>query len=176
MRRKQDVAIIIFVILVSALFIAYCVPVISGVIVSFTDWNGMTSTYSFVGFSNYVKMFSDTRLKNAADVTIRYAVILLTFSIFFGYTIAHIIKSSHKGKSGILFISFFPYIVTPVIVCVLWNQLFINILPQIGKLLKLDFLKVNLLSNSSSAIWAVAFVDLWMLIPYAMLLTLSALG
>lgn len=164
-----------FIILLSVFAIVYFVPVICGIIVSFTDWNGMSSEFSFIGFENYVKMFSDSRFRNAVWITTQYALILLLFSILFGYVIARTIKESQKAKSAMLFIAFFPYVITPVIVCVLWNQLFINLIPIMGKALNIDILKTNLLANKSTAIWAVAFVDLWMLVPYAMLLILSSL-
>lgn len=176
MKRKTDMATIILIILLAVFFIIYFTPLISGVIISLTDWNGMSNGFKFVGFDNYIKMFSDVRFNKAAGVTARYALILLCFSIFMGYIIAKAIKIRKKKKATILFISFFPYVVTPIIVCVLWNQLFTNFIPLVGKSLNIDFFKTNLLAKGNSALWAVSFVDLWMLIPYSMLLILSALN
>lgn len=43
--------------LLSFILIYYCI--IRTVIVSFTDWNGMTDTMNFVGFKNYLKLLKD---------------------------------------------------------------------------------------------------------------------
>ena len=176
MRRKKDMAIVILIVLLAIFFIVYFTPLISGIIISLTDWNGMSKDFNFVGFDNYKKMFSDARFAKAAGVTGRYALILLCFSILFGYIIAKAIKSRRKKKAPMLLIAFFPYVVTPVVVCVLWNQLFTNLVPLIGENLNIDYLKINLLAKGNTALWAVSFVDLWMLIPYSMLLILSALN
>ena len=176
MRKKKDMAIVILIVLLAIFFIVYFTPLISGIIISLTDWNGMSKDFNFVGFDNYKKMFSDARFAKAAGVTGRYALILLCFSILFGYIIAKAIKSRRKKKAPMLLIAFFPYVVTPVVVCVLWNQLFTNLVPLIGENLNIDYLKINLLAKGNTALWAVSFVDLWMLIPYSMLLILSALN
>ena len=176
MKRKIDMAYVLFVVILAIFFIVFFTPLISGLIVSFTDWNGMAKSFEFVGIDNYVKMFSDSRFAKAAGVTIRYALILLVFSILIGYIVAKTIKNKHRTKAPMLFISFFPYVVTPIIVCVLWNQLFANLIPSVGQALNIDLLKTNLLAKSDTAIWAVSFVDLWMLIPYSMLLILSSLN
>ena len=65
---------------------------------------------------------------------------------------------------------------TPVIVCILWNQIFIGFVPELGKEFGIELMGTNLLSEKTTALYAVAFVDLWMLIPYAMLLFISALN
>lgn len=176
MRKKKDMAIVILIVLLAIFFIVYFTPLISGIIISLTDWNGMSKDFNFVGFDNYKKMFSDARFAKAAGVTGRYALILLCFSILFGYIIAKAIKSRRKKKAPMLLIAFFPYVVTPIVVCVLWNQLFTNLVPLIGENLNIDYLKINLLAKGNTALWAVSFVDLWMLIPYSMLLILSALN
>jgi raffinose/stachyose/melibiose transport system permease protein len=176
MRTKYDVAVVILVVLLAFFFIIYFTPLISGVIISLTDWNGMSKNFNFVGFDNYIKMFSDTRFTKAARVTGKYALVLLCFSILFGYIIAKAIKNRKHKKAPMLLLAFFPYVVTPIIVCVLWNQLFANLIPLLGKSLNIDFLKTNLLAKGNSALWVVSFVDLWMLIPYSMLLILSALN
>ena len=174
MKKKSAFIILLLIMIVFILF--YYIPVFWGFKISFTDWNGMNSNYSYVGLDNYSKMFKDPRFVNALWITLKYIIILLLFSISLGYVSAKAIISKKKGKSRILFVSFFPYVITPVVVCVLWNQLFSNFFPFVGELLNIDFLKINLLASGSTAIYAIAFVDLWMLIPYTMLLVLSGLN
>lgn len=173
---KKNHAFVILLVILIIFVLVYYIPVFWGLEISFTNWNGMNPNYSFIGIKNYTKMFQDPRLIGALGVTIRYICILLVLALSLGYITAKFVLKRIKRNSKILFISFFPYVITPVVVCVLWNQLFINFFPILGNLLNISALKANLLSNSKYAIYAVAFVDLWMLVPYTMLLTLSGLS
>ena len=71
MKQKRKGSIPIDILYLPALvlltvFVIY--PLISGVQISFTNWNGYSSKYKYVGLANYVKMFHDkmfyTALKN----------------------------------------------------------------------------------------------------------------
>lgn len=176
MKHKIQLSTLLLCAILSVFGVFFLFPIIYGVLFSFTDWNGLSKNFEFTGLDNYVKMFKDTRFLDSITVTLQYAVILLIFTLVFGYVSARAISNTKRLKSGIFFISFFPYIITPVVACILWNQLFIGLFPQIGDWIGVDFLKSSLLSNKNTALYAVAFVDLWMLIPYSTLLFLSALN
>lgn len=175
MNRKIYSELILLIIV--GCFVGFFVfPMIHGIVISFTDWNGIGLEWNFIGLNNYLSLFSDKRFANAMSVTILYSMILLFICITFGYMTAKTLYKLKKIKSFAFFISFFPYVITPVVVCILWNQLYINLFPQIGKIINSVTLSHNLLANSNTAIYAVAFVDLWMLIPYSTMLFLSALN
>ena len=62
MKQKRKGSIPIDILYLPALvlltvFVIY--PLISGVQISFTNWNGYSSKYKYVGLANYVKMFHD---------------------------------------------------------------------------------------------------------------------
>lgn len=157
-------------------FMFFIIPMLSGAFISFTDWNGLSKDYTFIGLDNYFKMLTDYRFIDSFFVTIKYALVLLVCTLLLGYTSAKVVQKTQKAKSKLLFISFFPYIITPVVSCILWNQIYISLIPSIGEILNSDFLKYNLLANKTTALYAVTVVDLWMLVPYAMLLFLSSLN
>ena len=176
MRAKSLVASIILVAVLLMFLLFFVIPFVYGVFISFTDWDGIAPEYKINGFENYTRMFQDQRFQNSIIVTIKYALVLLTFSLLLGYFSAKAINKLSCFRSPVLFLSFLPYMITPVISCVLWNQMYIGLFPELGKLFEIDFLKTNLLSNPDIALYAVSIVDLWMLIPYAMLLFNSALN
>ncbi len=176
MKKKNHLSVISLICILVLFSIFFIIPMLNGLFISFTDWNGLSRDYSFSGLDNYIRMFHDIRFLDSLKVTIKYAFILLTFSIVLGYISAKTIHKRKKSKSSLLFVSFFPYIVTPVVACILWNQIFISLLPSLGEVLGIELLQHNLLADKATALYAVAFVDLWMLIPYTMLLLLSSLN
>lgn len=174
--KSNIISSAVLVLVMIAFLVFYIYPLFKGVMISFTDWNGMSNDYNYVGFDNYVKMFSDTRFQNAICVTLKYTSVLVVSCLVFGYVSAKGLSVFCKRRSFLLFVSFFPYVVTPVIVCILWSQLYVDVLPSIGKSLDISFLSHNVLANKDCAIFAVSVVDLWMLIPYTMILILSSLN
>ena len=52
----------------------------------FTDWTGMSVSYNFVWFDNFVKVFQDTRLFNAVGFTMLYTVVFMALCMPFYYT------------------------------------------------------------------------------------------
>ena len=177
--NMKDKSLVVSLILIAILLffvIFFLVPFTYGVFISFTNWDGIAKHYDIIGFGNYVRMFNDKRFHTSVFTTLKYATVLLCFTLLFGYINAKVIHHLHWLQSRTLFILFLPYTITPVISCILWNQLYIGLFPQIGKKLGVIFLQSNLLANKNTALYAVSFVDLWMLIPYAMLLFNSALN
>jgi len=156
--------------------LVFIYPLVNGIKISFTDWNGLSKTYSFIGIDNYVKMFQDPRLNNSLQITVKYLFLIVIVPIIFG----HISASSLlmlKGKAQVILraILIFPFALTPVIVGAMWDQIYYNLFPWIGKSLGISFLQHNLLSNPKTALFAVAFVDCWTLLPLATILFLAAL-
>jgi raffinose/stachyose/melibiose transport system permease protein len=156
--------------------LVFIYPLVNGILLSLTDWNGYSTTYDFVGIDNYLKIFQDPRFNNSLKITIKYLSIIAICPIVFGY-----ISSSYllllKGKIQVLArtILLFPFALTPVIVGAMWDQIYYKFFPWIGKLLSIPFLEHNLLSNPKTALFAVAFVDCWTLLPLATILFLAAL-
>lgn len=173
--KKVAISDIIFVLII-LLFIAFLiVPFVYGIIMSFTNWMGFSDRFDFVGLDNYIEIFVDKRSSTALATTVSYLALLLPASIFFGYMTAKVLHGLKKGKATGLLISFFPYILTPVVVSLLWNQLYYSFFVQLGQAFRIDILSSNILANPKIALVGVAIVDLWMLVPYTTLLFFSAL-
>ena len=176
MKQKFQIPVFLLVCILSLFTIIFVIPMISGILISFTDWNGLSKEYNLIGIYNYTKMFQDLRFLDSLNITIVYTFILLSCTLVLGYISAKAIQKLQYFKSFALFVSFFPYAITPVVACILWNQLYIGLIPEIGKLLEIEILQMNLLSNKETALLAVAIVDLWILVPYATLLFSSSLN
>lgn len=162
--------------ILTGFFTMFVGPVVNGIAISFTDWNGLAFKYNYIGFSNYKAMFSDKRFLAAVTVTLWYAMILTVGGFILGYLAAYVVRCLRRTRSLIMTITFFPYMIMPVVACIIWNQMFGGLLPIIGKNLNIGWLQANLLAVPQSALFVVAAVDLWMLVPYVMLLLLAALN
>ena len=60
MRKRKDIPIDLLylpALVLLAAFVLY--PLISGIQISFTNWNGYSPRFKYVGLANYQKMFHD---------------------------------------------------------------------------------------------------------------------
>ena len=88
MKQKRKGSIPIDILYLPALvlltvFVIY--PLISGVQISFTNWNGYSSKYKYVGLANYVKMFHDKMFYTALKNTFIYGVGSTTIQTIVGF-------------------------------------------------------------------------------------------
>lgn len=175
MKEKITISNILFCSILLLFVAFFIVPFCYGIYISFTNWSGSSQDYDFVGFKNYVYIFTDKRVLNSILVSFNYAAILLPISLIFGYLNAKVLHLLRKTRSAALFVSFLPYMITPVVVSLLFSQLYYRFFISIGEAWNIEFLKTNLLANPKYALYAVAFVDLWMLVPFTTLLFFSAI-
>lgn len=68
--------------------IFFLVTMLIGVYYSFTDWNGISKDYTFVGLKNYVKVLTDERFREALWFNIGYTIALVVLLIVIPLTIA----------------------------------------------------------------------------------------
>lgn len=63
------------------IFIFTAIPIILGLLISFTDYNGFK--WNFVGLHNYIKMFGDSQFKAALVNNLIYSLVSVPLTIAF---------------------------------------------------------------------------------------------
>ena len=58
---------------------AMLIPFFMGINIAFTDWNGITRDYNYVGFENFIRAFSDSRLRQPIITSFKFMVLGTTF-------------------------------------------------------------------------------------------------
>lgn len=96
-------------------------PMIASLIFSLTDFTGF-STPKFVGFDNYVRMFSENDLyfKPAAKATLYYTILNVPASIIFSFALALILNNEMKCRSIFRAIYYLPSIIPVVATSMVW--------------------------------------------------------
>ena len=172
-KYKTGVLVLFFAILIAFTIFVY-LPVIDGLSISFTDWNGLSFDRNYVGFDNYVNLVRDRRFGETMLITLRYTVTIVIGTIGLGYFVSLLLLQMKK-QSVYLSVLFFPHLLMSVVGCILLEQIYNGFLPSIGKSLGLSLIRRNLLAQKDTAILAVAIADLWRLVPYAILLIFTSL-
>lgn len=130
----------------------------------------------FVGFENYLKLFSDRLLKISTANTLWFAVVSVLCETVLGIVAAMVICSNKFWTKIVTSIFIIPMIMAPVAIGTLWRMMldastgiinyFINIL---------GIESISFLSNPKTAMGSVIFVNIWQLTPWVTVITAAAL-
>lgn len=98
-------------------------PAILGFYYSFTEYNGNTAT--FIGLANYIELFQDPDFYKAMSRTFIYTLLGVPLIYASSLLVSVLLVSKHtKGKTVAKTIFFFPWLVSPIVVGVLWRWMF----------------------------------------------------
>lgn len=173
-KSQSRTAFVLFAATLVFFCVFYIYPLVMGLYISFTDWNGNSLHYSFTGLDNYRTMLADKQFNDSLSVTAKYMAIITVFSLLFGYLAASLLSRLKRHGRVMESVVILPYVMMPVMVYILFKCIFTGLIPFIGKTYGILFLNTNLLARTDTALWACAFTDIWMLVRYTSYILLAA--
>ena len=99
-KKKNDWAAYLYILpllLLSFVLVYYCI--IDTIFVSFTDWDGMTDEFSFVGLANYAKMVKDETFWTAVLNNLIFFAGTVFVQAFLGFILAVLLKKKLPGSN-----------------------------------------------------------------------------
>lgn len=158
-----------------ALFVCFnTVPLICGVIYSFTNFKGF-GEYDWVGFRNYMDLFTDPRIGNSYLFTIKLAIVATIVTNVISLILALGLNSKIKGKTFLRAAYFVPNVLGALVVGYIFQYIFTYILPEIGKMTGSETLSTSMLSSTSLAWIAIVVVCAWQNIAMNTIIYISGL-
>ncbi|MDY3917935.1 MAG: sugar ABC transporter permease [Candidatus Limivivens sp.] len=105
--------------------IALLIPFFMGINIAFTDWNGVTKDYNYVGLANFIRMFSDSRMVAPIKNTLILAVIGVIVNNVVTLGLA-LLFTKFRGKFGSIcrLIVFVPCCLSGVLSAYVWKFIF----------------------------------------------------
>ena len=95
-------------------------PLFSSFYYSFTNWNGFSATYAYVGFANFAKIFTDRLFLNAITNTMIWMAAALVLPTGLGLALALLIDSRVPGGSLFKTVFYLPICLSAVVVGQIW--------------------------------------------------------
>lgn len=169
--RKRTFLLITIPIL--ALFFCFnTLPLIKGVIYSFTNYKGY-GAYDWVGFRNYIDMFQDARVAKSYLFTFKLAIVTTIVVNIISLLLALGLNSKIKGKSALRGMYFIPKILGALVVGYIFNYFFTYILPAMTK--AVGGSGSSMLSSTKWAWVAIMIVCAWQAIAMNTIIYISGL-
>ena len=159
------------------LLFSIVVPAIQGTVYAFTNWNGLSPTWDFVGFDNFAKMFTDPLARAAIGNTFLLTFVTMVGQNVIGLTLALALSSKIKVRGLFRVIVFAPAVITPVVIANLWRFIlmpdgpFNSTLRAIG----LGDLAQTWLGDPDFAVFSISFVILWQMSGVIMVIYIAGL-
>ena len=158
-----------------ALFVCFnTVPLIRGVVYSFTNFKGF-GDYDWVGFRNYMDLFTDPRIGNSYLFTIKLAIVATIVTNVISLILALGLNSKIKGKTFLRAAYFVPNVLGALVVGYIFQNIFTYILPELGKMIGSETLSTSMLSSTNLAWIAIVVVCAWQNIAMNTIIYISGL-
>ena len=173
---KKDWAFYAMVIPAVLLFATFhTFPALQGIYYSFTNWNGISVAYDFVGFKNYIHLFKDKVVLDSYIFTFSFAVMATVLVNAISLLVAIGLNAKIKGRNFFRAVYFLPNILGVLIVGFIFNYFFTNILPKMGEQLDIGFLSLNILGSEKYAWVGILLVVVWQACAFNIILYLAGL-
>ncbi len=152
----------------------YAIPMVRGVIISFSDWDLLTPARS-VGLENYARILRDPTFWNSLKVTVYYVLLNIPLQTLLAMVIA--VMMSRLTKSVVIrAMIILPWLMPGVVVGLLWLWLMDPNIGIINEALRaLGLGTVPFLSLPSTAMASVALINIWQYVGYTALLLFAGL-
>lgn len=157
-----------------AVFVFY--PLLRGLRISFTNWNGYSQSMKNVGFANYIRMFSDKKLLLSIKNTLIYGFCSTFFQNVLGLAYALFLNQKLKGRIVLRTIIYMPAMVASVVMgyimyfFVQYNNGVINDL-----IITFGGQKIDLMANPKRAVWIMTAINSLQYVGMSMVMYMAGL-
>ncbi|PEL11415.1 carbohydrate ABC transporter permease [Bacillus sp. AFS017336] len=150
----------------------FLIPLVWSLFLSFTDWNLIAPTFSFVGIENYTEAFKSPGVQSAFFVAFKFMALFVPMVVASSIIVALIVQGLPKFK-GLFLIGFFlPYLASGVVSSLIVKGL-LSYNSPINEFLRNSLgLDINWLGSPFGALFTVAVIIAWKFTGYyALILT-----
>ncbi len=171
--KKNDWAAYLYILpmlLLSFALVYYCI--INTVMVSFTDWDGMSGTYNIVGFQNYAKMLADKVFWKSVTNNIIFFVGTVFIQAGLGFLLAVLLKMKLPGSNLFKAVYFMPIAMATSIITAVFKIIMDptnGALNQFLRAIHLDGLAMSWLGDTKIALFSVIVVNIFQWMGFSMI-------
>ena len=161
------------------IFVGY--PIIQNVILSFQDvtaGNLVRGTKNFIALENYLVLFKDDVFMTSLKNTLSYTILCLVFQFVIGFALALFFSKRFTLSKPIRGILLVPWMIPVTVTALMFKLLFATDICLINYILRsLHIIEENIewLTTPGTAMFALVFANVWIGIPFNMILISTGL-
>lgn len=176
-KRKETLEMLLYtvpaIVLVSVMMY---IPFIMSGYYSLTKWNGIAKDAEFIGFENFVTIFSKSKdFTNALIFTGKYTLLFVVFSNVIAMFLAVCLTKKFKAANLLRGVFFIPYIMSMTIVGFIWKFIFTQGFAKLADITGWAVWDLSWLGNPDLAFYSVVFVGIWQSLGFYIVLYIAGL-
>lgn len=148
-----------------AFCIAFLIPFIMGVYLSFTEFTTVANS-KWVGLSNYAKAFENKEFLNALWFTGKFTVVAVITINVLGFLLALLLTRGKKGSNIFRSVFFMPNLIGGIVLGYIWQLIINGVLYKFG---------VTLTYDAKYGFWGLVVLMNWQLIGYMMIIYIAGI-
>ena len=149
-----------------AFVIGFIIPFCEGLYLSFCKFTTINKA-SWVGISNYIKVFQDAQFFTSLSFTAVFTVVATVLINVLAFAVALALTNNIKGTNLFRTVYFMPNLIGGIVLGYIWNILINCLLSLLGKPL--------LALNSTAGFWGMIVLMCWQQIGYMMIIYIAGL-
>ena len=174
MNNKEKTFLAIIVPVVILFFTFNTLPMLKGVMYSFTNYKGYGSS-DWVGVRNYLDLITDTRVWGSYLFTFKYAIAGTILVNIISLLMALGLNGAIRFKSALRGIYFVPNILGGLVIGYIFSFIFTYIIPAVGQALGISFLENSILASEQFAWVGILIVGVWQAVAMNTIIYISGL-
>lgn len=161
---------------IAVLLVFTVYPLMSGLQLSMTNWDGFSLEMTFVGLDNYVRMLGDANFHLVLLNTVIFAVGSTLIQQVLGIALALLLDQPLRGRGVLRAIIYLPVLVSPVIMGTMYYLLFQYNTGALNTVLGwFGAGKVAWFDNASTALLIIVLVNSFQYVGISMIIYLAGL-
>ena len=151
---------------VAAFMIGFVIPFLEGLYLSFCKFTTINKA-SWVGISNYVKVFQDAQFWDSLSFTASFTVVSTVLINVLAFAIALALTRGLRGTNLFRTVFFMPNLIGGIVLGYIWNILINCLLSILGQPL--------IALNTNAGYWGLIVLMCWQQIGYMMIIYIAGL-
>ncbi len=148
-----------------AFTIAFLIPFIMGLYPSFTKFTTISHS-RWVGFSNYIKAFSNQDFVNAFFFTSKFTIVSVITINVLAFILAMILTRGLRGTNMFRTVFFMPNLIGGIVLGYIWQLIINGVLANFG---------YDITYDAKFGFWGMVILMNWQLIGYMMILYIAGI-
>ena len=103
------------------MFVVY--PFFDGLRIAFTNWNGYSQSYRYIGFANFARILTDVNIRVSILNTLAYGFGSTFLQQILGLGAALLLNEAFKGRGAARTILYLPVMISGVIMGYMWQYM-----------------------------------------------------
>ena len=154
-------------------------PIVNSAWISLHRYNlKRPNVFRFIGLENFATIVEATEFWSALWITVQFTLLVVVTVSVLGVLVALLLNQPFRGRGFVRALVLLPWAIPPVVNGLMWQWIYDSKIGALnGLLVSLGVLTEyrGWLSDPTSALLALAFADVWNVLPLAVILLLAAL-